>query len=714
MRDHTHPSSPSTPRPAPLTLGVCDYPEHVDPATWPEHARQQRALGLHFVRLAEFAWSRLEPRPGEFDWAWLDQAIEVAVAAGLQVVLCTPTAAPPAWLVEAHPEILPVGRDGRRRTAGSRRHADLSSPAFREASVRITQAMAERYGTHPALIGWQTDNEFGWGDTAQSFTPAAQAAFQAWLRERYGTTDALNDAWGNVFWSMEYSDWTQIPLPGQGVSASSPSHVLDFMRFSSGQVAAFQADQVALLRRASPGRFVTHNFMGYFSAFDHYEVAAGLDFAAWDNYPTGTLGAVHEWNLLDPSFALTYARTGHPDVTAFNHDLYRGLTGAGRGLWILEQQCGQVDWAPSNPLPAPGAVNLWTAQAWAHGADAVTYFRWQAATMAQEIMHSGLLRHDGTPDRGAAEVAGTDPARYPCVPVRNRVALLHDYESLWLYGAQPHAQGMSYWAQVFTYYRELRRMGVDVDILHPDSPLDRYDLIVAPALTLMTPERARHLRRAAGHSRVVFGPRTAFRTASGRAAQTAPGSLLAQLTGARLQNFDSLPAGLTQPVGGHGASGHGVGGHGAALWAESYVPEDPATEVLHRYAGGPLDGEAAVTRRGLVTLIGAHSPSLIGKVLAGALRDANIPTLNLPEGVRLSRRGEVTLLQNWNAHPVTWCDLTLAPVSTTFLNSGDVQARAAQHTTPDTTPDTTPADHAAVTGPVPSPTPTPHRIKEPT
>lgn len=683
MRDSTHPSSLSTLQPAPLLLGVCDYPEHVDPASWPEHARQQRALGLRFVRLAEFAWSRLEPRPGEFDWAWLDRAIEVAVAAGLQVVLCTPTAAPPAWLVEAHPEILPAGRDGRRRTAGSRRHADLSSPAFREASVRITQAMAERYGSHPALIGWQTDNEFGWGDTAQGFTPAAQAAFQAWLRGRYGTTDALNEAWGNVFWSMEYSDWTQIPLPGQGVSASSPSHVLDFMRFSSAQVAAFQADQVTLLRQHSPGRFVTHNFMGFFSAFDHYEVAAGLDFAAWDNYPTGTLGALDEWKLLDPAFALTYARTGHPDVTAFNHDLYRGLTGAGRGLWILEQQCGQVDWAPSNPLPAPGAVNLWTAQAWAHGADAVTYFRWQAATMAQEILHSGLLRHDGTPDRGAAEVAGTDPARYPCVPVRNRVALLHDYESLWLYGAQPHAQNLSYWAQVFTYYRELRRLGVDVDILHPDSPLDRYDLIVAPALTLMTPERARHLRAAAGHSRVVFGPRTAFRTASGRAAQTAPGGPLAQLTGARLQNFDSLPVGLTQSVGGHRAD----------LWAESYVPEDPATEVLHRYEGGPLDGEAAVTRRGLVTLIGAHSPGLIGEVLAGALRAANIPTVTLPEGVRLSRRGEVTLLQNWNAQPVTWCDLELAPVSTTFLRTAEVQARAAPHLHP--SPDTPPPTAAA-------------------
>ncbi|MFC3835723.1 MULTISPECIES: beta-galactosidase [Deinococcus] len=647
-----------------LLLGVCDYPEHVSPTLWPDFARQQRELGLSFVRLAEFAWSRMEPRPGEYDWAWLDEAIEVAAAEGLKVVLCTPTAAPPAWLVQAHPEILPVGRDGRVKAFGSRRHSDPASPVFREHSRRITRALAERYGQHPAVIGWQTDNEFGWGDTAQTYTPAARSAFQTWLQARYGTLDALNAAWGNVFWSMEYSDWAQIPLPGQAVAACSPSHTLDFMRFTSGVLASFQAEQVEILRDCSPGRFATHNFMGFFSAYDHYELSRGLDFASWDSYPTGTLTAIGEWQVMEPEVAVAYARTGHPDITAFNHDVYRGLTG--HGHWIMEQQCGQIDWAPSNPLPAAGAVALWTAQAWAHGADGVAYFRWQAATMAQEQLHSGLLRHDGTPDRGYAEVQGIDTAAYPLVPVVNRVALLHDYDSLWAYNAQPHAVGMNYWAQTFAYYRALRSLGVDVDIVHPDADLTPYAVIVAPALTVMTPERAAQLEAAATHAHVVFGPRTALRQHSGRAQDGGGAGPLAGLLGVRPLNFDSLPAGLTQDVTLGGST------HAARLWAEAYAPQD--TQVLATYAGGPLDGHAAVTRRGPVTVIGAHSDTLIQGVLGDVLHAAGIEVTPLPEGMRVSRRGDHTLVQNWTAETVTWQGHVLLPVSSLFIETASLLA----------------------------------------
>ncbi|WP_019586040.1 beta-galactosidase [Deinococcus apachensis] len=653
--------------PSHLELGVCDYPEHVPQSRWREYARAQKALGLRFVRLAEFAWSRLEPRPGEYDWRWLDEAVETYAAAGLQVVLCTPTAAPPAWLAERHPDILPAGRDGRVKTFGSRRHYDPSSPVFREFSRRITRAMAGRYGEHPAVVGWQTDNEFGWGDTAQSYTPAAAAAFRDWLRERYRTPDALNEAWGNVFWSMEYSDWGQIPLPGQAVAEVNPAHALDFLRFSSDQIAEFQEEQVAILRECSPGRFVTHNYMGFFSGFDHYRVSRCLDFASWDSYPTGTLEAVREWGLAEPGLMLDFARTGHPDVTGFNHDLYRGMVkGAARqasapGFWVMEQQCGPVNWAPSNPLPARGAVELWTTQAWAHGADVVSYFRWRAATMAQEVLHSGLLRHDERPDRGYAEVAALNTAQFPTGEVPARVALLHDYESLWLYNLQPHAEGMNYWAQTFAYYRALRSLGMDVDLLHPDSDLSGYAVIVAPALTLMTPERAQHLAQAAEHAQIVFGPRTAFRTASGRTPEDGQFGPLSRLIGARLQNYDSLPVGLGQTV-------HlGSEPHTARRWAESYDPEGAA--VLARYVGGPLDGEAAVIRHGNVTVIGAHSETLIAGVLEERLNAAGLEPTRLPEGVRLSRRGGITLLQNWNASAQTWQGEVLAPVSTRLLGT---------------------------------------------
>ncbi|MHA0041904.1 beta-galactosidase [Deinococcus sp. PEB2-63] len=636
------------PQPQPtahLALGVCDYPEHVSPSRWALHARQQRDLGLRYVRIAEFAWSRLEPRPGQFNWAWLDEIIDLIARKDLQVILCTPTAAPPAWLIRDHPDVLPVGRDGHVKTFGSRRHYDFSSGTFREHSRRITRAIAERYGSHPAVAGWQTDNEFGWGDTAQSFSPAAHEGFHAWLRERYrGRVDDLNDAWGNVFWSMEYTDFHEVPLPNHAVAEVNPSHALDFLRFSSDQVAAFHAEQIAILRECSPGRFVTHNYMGFFSAYDHYRVSAGLDFASWDSYPTGTLDAAREWQLLPPADRLAYARTGHPDLTAFNHDLYRGAVPHSGRFWVMEHQCGPVNWTASNPLPESGAVRLWTEQAWAHGADACVYFRWQAATMAQEVLHSGLLRHDGRPDRGFHEVAALRPQAYPLGPVRTRVALLHDYESLWLINAQPHADGMNYWAQTLAYYRALRSLGVDVDVIHADQDLGRYALVVAPAITLVGAERAaRWIRAAAQGTELVFGARTAFRTPGGRTHEDGQFGPLSDLLGARLGLYDSLPHGLTQAL---------SGGHHARLWAESYEPR--GAQVLHTYQGGPLDGQAAVIRSGTTTVIGAHSDTLITELLEERLHALGLHPTRLPDGLRVTRRAGHLLVQNWTQAPLTW------------------------------------------------------------
>lgn len=645
-----------------LQLGVCDYPEHVPEDRWATYARQQKELGLSYVRIAEFAWSRIEPREGEYDWAWLDRAVETLHAAGLRVVLCTPTATPPAWLIRAHPEILPTDAEGRLREFGSRRHYDFASPVYREHSRRITRALAERYGQHSAVVGWQTDNEFACHGTGRSYGGASAAAFPEWLRQQYGTLEALNVAWGNVFWSMEYSDWAQVRPPILTVTEPNPAHVLDYFRFASQLVAEFQADQVAILRECSPGRFITHNFMIFESGFDHYQVARGLDFASWDSYPTGMLEFFAPPGTGE-ALKTRYARSGHPDLIAFNHDLYRGLLrgagGVGRagpgtpnGPWVMEQQCGPVNWAPFNPLPAPGAVALWTAQAWAHGCDVVSYFRWRAATAAQEVMHSGLLRHDETPARGLAEVAGLDTAPLVLGEVPARVALLHDYQSLWLYDAQPHSAALSYWAQTVTYYSALRSLGVDVDVVSAREELSGYALIVAPTITLVTAEMAARWTAAVGAgARLVCGPRTAFRTPGGGTWDEGQFGPLSDLVGARLLNYDSLRPGLTQEV---------SGGHHAHGWAESYRLQ--GAEATHSYLGGPLDGQPAVIQLGRMTVVGAHSETLVRAVLHAALETAGIPSADLPEGLRISRRAGRTLLQNWSDGPLSWQGRTLEPL----------------------------------------------------
>lgn len=658
-----------------LQLAVCDYPEHVPKDRWAQYARMQKDLGLSFVRIAEFAWSRMEPQEGRFEWAWLDEAVETLHAAGLGVVLCTPTATPPAWLVRAHPELLPLDKDGRVREFGSRRHYDFASPVYREHSRRITRAIAERYGQHPGVVGWQTDNEFGCHDTSRSYGGASVPAFQAWLERRYGTLQALNEAWGNVFWSMEYDAWNQILPPRGTVTEPNPSHVLDFYRFASDTIAEFQEEQVAILRGLSPGRWVTHNFMIFESGFDHYRVSAALDFPSWDNYPTGMLEYFGGW--LGEDTKTHFARVGHPDAISFNHDVYRGLKkGVGGGLWgvekdqthspqptahtphpgfwVMEQQCGQVNWAPYNPLPADGAVSLWTAQAWAHGADCVSYFRWRAATMAQEVLHSGLLRHDETPDRGFFEVQHTEREGLTLGAVPARVALLHDYESLWILDQQPQG-GPRYWEQTFAYYAALRSLGLDVDIVHPDADLGVYALVVAPTLTLLPNARLEKLRRDAQERLFLFGPRTAFRTQSGQAHADGQFGNFKDFFGARALNFESLRPGLSVKV----------GGHTAERWAEAYGPL--GADVLAHYDDGPLQGEAAAVRRGTVVTVGAFSAGLVWELLLRLATEAGLNPTPLPEGVRLSRRAGQTVVMNFNAETAQFEGRELKGVSWQLL-----------------------------------------------
>ncbi len=355
-----------------MKLGVCYYPEQWPRAWWADDARRMREMGLTHVRIAEFAWSEIEPEAGRFDWAWLDDAVEVLAQAGLEIVMCTPTATPPKWLVDAQPEILAHDLKGDVRHFGSRRHYCFSSPEYRAHSQRITRAVAERYGRHPAVTAWQTDNEYGCHDTVLSTSPAARGRFREWLARRYGTVEALNQAWGNTFWSMRLNSFDEAGLPAGTVTEANPSAWLDWRRFASDEVAGFNREQVALIRELSPGRPVAHNFMGFFAEFNHHDVAADLDIAAWDSYPLGHTNSF----FLTEAEKTRWARTGHPDVPAFHHDLYRGMCAGGR-WWVMEQQPGPVNWARWNPAPLPGMVRLWTWQAFAHGAEVVSYFRWR-------------------------------------------------------------------------------------------------------------------------------------------------------------------------------------------------------------------------------------------------------------------------------------------------------------------------------------------------
>ncbi len=642
-RSRNQPDSPEG-----YQLGVCFYPEQWPRDRWSSYARQMRALGLTYVRIGDFTWSDIEPHPGDFNWTWMDEAIDTIAADGLRVVIATPTAAPPPWLTKAYPDSVPVDREGRRLRGGSRRHGDLAAPDYRREAARICSEFARRYGIHPAVAGWQIDNELGDHETGRSYSPAALLRFRSWLEERYRTIDGLNDAWGTRFWSQRYSAWDEIDLPNLTVAGPNPSHLLDFYRFSSDLIAEFLIEHAGIIRAHSPNRWVTHNFMRFCDQFDHYFASVPLDFVTWDSYPTGGV----EFSNLSTEEKARWARTGEPDLVSVNHDLYRGMKPAPHHPWVMEQQAGQINWAPSNPLPADGAVDLWAAQTWAHGGACTSYFRWRASTIGQELTHSGLLRHDESFDRGAEEIATFALSDVSLVAEPRKVVLLHDYESLWIYDEQPQSAGASYWSQFMLFYAALRGLGVDVDVRHTDSDLSGYQLIIAPAIQLIGTERAGRLSRAAKHARVVVGPRTGFRDMHGKVHPGGQPGPLAGLLGWRLLNFDAMPPCVATSV----------GGYPAEIWAESYQPTTGPSVVA--YDDGPLRGMAAVVRYGNCLTIGAWSSSLIEHFLGIELRAVGIEPVNLPDGLRRVSVDNRAIWLNFNqSKEQTPAGLTIEPVS---------------------------------------------------
>ena len=601
-----------------MRLGVCYYPEHWPQHMWARDAKRMAALGLSHVRIGEFAWSRIEPEPGRFDWDWLDQAIDTLHEAGLGIILGTPTATPPKWLVDRMPDMIALDAQGRPRGFGSRRHYCFSHDGYREEAARITRAVADRYGRHEGVVGWQTDNEYGCHDTVQSFSTAARDAFRSWLAERYGSIDALNEAWGNVFWSMEARSFEEIELPNLTVTEANPAHWLAFRRFSSDQVVRFNRVQVDILRALSPGRDIMHNAMGFYTGYDHHDLAADLDVLGWDSYPLGFL----EMFRFSDEEKLAFARSGHPDIAAFHHDLYRGCA-AGRGAegrWsVLEQQPGPVNWARHNPAPLPGMVRLWTLEALAHGAELVSYFRWRQFPKAQEQMHAGLLRPDDASAPAFAEVeqvateldAWAEPG-----PGVKHAAIVFSYPAEWMTQIQPQGEGCSALWAAFRSYEALRRQGLNVDILAPDAPLDCYRLIVVPCLPIVPDDLADRLATSA--AQVIIGPRSGSRDADFAIPEGLPPGPLADLVGGRVVLSETLRPGLV----------HKGAGWNATRWLDRLEGDAEAELVCD-------DGTIACWRNGRVRYCAAWPEGqLIQTIVGRAAADAGLPVDLLPEGRR--------------------------------------------------------------------------------
>lgn len=644
-------------------FGTCYYPEHWPQERWVEDAQMMSNLGLTYVRIGEFAWSRLEPQEGELCFDWLDKAIETLNSEGLQVILGTPTATPPKWLVNKWPEVLPVDpHTGKTRGFGSRRHYDFSSEIYLRESLRITEIMAKRYGQHTGVVGWQTDNEFCCHNTAVSASDIALDSFRNWCSQRYQSIESLNKAWGNVFWSMEYLDFSEIDLPFGAVTEINPAHALAYRRFSSDQVIRYHDQMVRAIRKHSGDKFVTHNFIPMNeTAVDNFALAAPLDFASYDNYPLGRTD--EHFGYLPAEQFRPYMRTGHPDYATYFHDQTRGLLN--RDFWVMEQQPGPVNWAPNNPRPAPGMVRLWTLEAFAHGASCVCYFRWRQASFAQEQMHAGLLRVDNSKteawqqaEQVRDEIANLDLLSHNIESAD--VAILTGSESLWVDHIERQGAAYDFNQVQFSYYEALRELGLNIDFISVDSDFSAYSVIVAPFLPIVDDAFISKCKQS--QAIFVFGPRAGSKTEEFGYPETLPPGKLQQLVPLRVLSAETLREDCPELLYWQNKQ------YTSRIWREELDTND--TEVLAYYDND--NKEPAVTRNKNTIYLGALTNNDFLKDLFRKIcQEAEIITYDFGKDIRVRQRGKLLFAFNYSEQPK---ELSLGEASIILLGSKTIEA----------------------------------------
>jgi len=465
-----------------IYYGVAYYPEH-----WPEERLEKDAdlmakAGINLVRMAEFAWSKMEPQEGAYNFEWLEHAIEVLGERGIKTLNSTPTAAPPSWLCAKYGEkIYQKNKEGVVRGFGSRRCYCFNSEIYHDYTRKIVTAEIEYFKGNENIIGWQIDNEWGCHNTIRCYCEKCAAAFRVWLKEKHGTLEKLNAAWGNAFWSNDYFDWEHIPVPNPTPGEPNPSHLLDYYRFCSDSVIKYQKLQIDIIKNIWPETILCTNFMPDFYDQDYFKTAKDLDIVAHDNYPMARR---------EPSAASSWG------------DRMRGVNG-GRNFWVNEEESGQAHWWPVNAIHRDGETRLLAYQQIAHGADLLVFFRWRPFVSHSESFLSGIIGHDAREDgrkyleaaelgaeleKIGGELEGTG--------VKSDVAIAFDYENIWTVDYKPAiTERFVFKEHVMRYYEGLFSKNINIDFAHPAENLSKYKLVVLPSQFMVSEEMAANLKQ---------------------------------------------------------------------------------------------------------------------------------------------------------------------------------------------------------------------------
>lgn len=560
-----------------IKFGVDYYPEHWPEERWAVDAALMKELGISAVRMAEFAWHRMEPREGEYDFGWLDEAIRILGEREIYTVLGTPTAAPPAWMIEKNPRILPVDSQGQQKSFGGRHHDCQSNTEYRIYVRKIVTAMAEHFKENPYVVGWQIDNELGNSHEDLCMCESCRNAFARWLQKKYGTIQALNEAWGTVFWSQTYDDFAQIPAPRQTPTAHNPSLLLNWKRFCSDLVVDFHRMQAEIIKRIAPHQKVTHNLMGFYDKTDYFKMSEDLDFASNDQYPTGY--------YFDPPGQ-------SPAEVAACMDFVRSVKR--KNFWMMELESGPTGGSVIGTNPRPGQNRLWTAQCVAHGADAVVYFRWRTCLFGAEQFWHGILSHQGVLNRRYYEIQDTIRQLSPVmedingIVTKGEAVILFSYEDEWAIKLQPQHPELSYSGLVLKYYRQLYRRHWLVDFLPPEGDFSEYPLLIAPLLYLMNRKLEQKLTDYVERGgTLVLTMRTGVMDMENVCMSELPlPGALGRIAGVEVEEYDCLL--------GHSVSiAYGEQKGTAGLWCDILTPV--TAEALVLYDSDYYQGRAAVT-----------------------------------------------------------------------------------------------------------------------
>lgn len=520
-----------------MTMGVCYYPEHWNKKLWEEDLDRMLDAGITVIRIAEFSWSKVEPEEGKFEFGFFDEFLNLCEQKKMKVIFGTPTATPPAWLTEKYPEVLNATKEGILYRHGGRRHYNYNSAVYRKLSARIVEKETEHYGKHLAIVGWQIDNELNC-ETSEFYSEADSRAFRVFLKEKYGTLDTLNEAWGTVFWNQTYTDWEEIYVPRNVLNHGiNPHQHLDYFRFLSDSTIKFCGMQAEIIRKyKKPEDFITTNGM-FWNVDNHRMEKDCLDVYTYDSYPNFAFGLDRDPAGADDLNDRKWTKNLIEVRSICPH------------FGIMEQQSGANGWTTGmeGPAPRPGQLTFWAMQSVAQGADFISFFRWRTCTIGTEIYWHGILDYDNRDNRKLAEVKDfyqkLKNIDVVCGAENVAVfALVKDYDNVWDTEVDVWHRRMAEKSEKEIFIAsELYHTPYDIIYLQEGSELSdllKYPVLIYPHPTIIDEEYVGLLKKYVENGgTLIIGCRSGYKDRNGKCVMMTQPGLLTELTGSDVEEF---------------------------------------------------------------------------------------------------------------------------------------------------------------------------------